>query len=105
METDLAPIVEVLDENNKNTSDHDSSLPSAGNISRNVSHRASMFRRFLAFFCCSATPVSISRCSIDEDYVSDIYITANELTHDRFLLSPSSRLSIESAFPPQISAD
>ncbi|KAF2573947.1 hypothetical protein F2Q70_00002276 [Brassica cretica] len=67
MERDLAPIVEVLEEINQNTSDHDPSLPSGGRTSRNVSRRrkASLFRRFLAFFCCSATTMSMSRrCSI-----------------------------------------
>lgn len=63
MERDLAPIVEVLEEN---TSDHDPSLPSGGKTSRRVSRRSSLFRRFLAFFCCShATTMSMSRrCSI-----------------------------------------
>ena len=67
MESNLATIVEVLEEINENTSDHDPSLPSGGNTSRNVSRRrrASLFRRFLAFFCCSATTMSMSRrCSI-----------------------------------------
>ncbi|KAF2536733.1 hypothetical protein F2Q68_00020280 [Brassica cretica] len=69
MERDLAPIVEVLEKLNQNTSNHDPSLPSGGKTSRNVSRirRASLFRRFLAFFCCSATATTMSmsrRCSI-----------------------------------------
>ncbi|KAL0644745.1 hypothetical protein Bca4012_043035 [Brassica carinata] len=69
MERDLAPTVEVLEKLNQNTSNHDPSLPSGGKTSRNVSRirRASLFRRFLAFFCCSATATTMSmsrRCSI-----------------------------------------
>ncbi|KAF3567216.1 hypothetical protein DY000_02013678 [Brassica cretica] len=61
MERDLAPVVEVLDDINENKSVHDPSLPSGGKISR----RASLFGSFLAFFCCSATTMSMSRrCSI-----------------------------------------
>ncbi|KAJ4878186.1 hypothetical protein Rs2_43204 [Raphanus sativus] len=55
MERDLAPIVEVLEEN---TSDHDPSLPSGGKTSRRVSRRSSLFRSH-------ATTMSMSRrCSI-----------------------------------------
>lgn len=42
MERDLAPIVEILDESNKNTSDHDPSFPWGGKISTNIVQRVSI---------------------------------------------------------------
>ncbi|KAG5383419.1 hypothetical protein IGI04_034889 [Brassica rapa subsp. trilocularis] len=93
MESNLATIVEVLEEINENTSDHDPSLPSGGNTSRNVSRRrrASLFRRFLAFFCCSATTMSMSRrCRSDsiqaEDSTPQSYKPADKSSFDETIL-------------------